>query len=60
MNWPFKVHKLEPSVILVCETRRGMQRADSTEAENTVRITGGTKRGAKIKMSVRKAALMSA
>lgn len=23
MNWPFKVHKLEPSVMPVCETRRG-------------------------------------
>lgn len=22
MNWPFKVHKLEPSVMPVCETRR--------------------------------------
>lgn len=45
MNWPFKVHKLEPSVMPVCETRRegggGEQSADVTEAErNTARVTG--------------------
>lgn len=46
MNWPFKVHKLQPSVMLVRGTRRGERRAD-------VGLTNRMERGEakKIKMS---------
>ncbi len=52
--------------MLVCETRKGKQRANVSEAENSARVTGRKldklhrgKRGEKIKMRVRKTVLMS-
>lgn len=74
MNWPFKVHKLEPSVMLVGETRREREAARERRRGGGRRESRGEKirhasekergeeeeeEGTKIKTRARKTALMS-